>query len=104
MTSMNRRTFVTAAAAARILGANDRIRAGLIGSGGRGRYVAEQFREMGADMVAVADIYEPNLQAGLKSASTGAKGYDNYRRLLEVKLASLGVAVGGDAAAAGAAQ
>jgi len=65
------------------LGANDRIRAGLIGSGGRGRLLAGQFREAGADVVAVADIYEPNLQAGLKAASPGAKGYADYRRLLD---------------------
>ena len=82
---MDRRTFIAGASASRILGANDRIRTGLIGSGGRGRYVAEQFREVGADVMAVADIYEPNLQAGLKSASTGAKGYDDYRRLLDDK-------------------
>jgi predicted dehydrogenase len=30
-------------------------------------------------------VYEPNLQAGLKAASTGAKSYDNYKRLLEDK-------------------
>lgn len=36
-------------------------------------------------MVAVCDVYEPNLQAGLKAASTGAKPYGNYKRLLEDK-------------------
>jgi predicted dehydrogenase len=83
---MNRRSFVaTAAGLGRVMGANDRIRAGVIGSGGRGRYVMGQFREAGADVVAVADIYEPNLQAGLKAATAGARGYDDYRRLLEDK-------------------
>ena len=36
-------------------------------------------------MNAVCDVYEPNLELGLKAASTGAKPYDNYKRLLESK-------------------
>lgn len=84
---MQRRTFlaVTAVSGTGILGANDRIRVGVIGSGGRGRLLTEEFKELGAEMAAVCDVYEPNLQAGLKVASTGAKGYDNYERLLEDK-------------------
>jgi hypothetical protein len=68
---MDRGTFVaaTGVVGSRILGANDRIRTGLIGSGGRGRYVAGQFREAVSDVLAVADIYAPNLQAGLQAAS-----------------------------------
>jgi predicted dehydrogenase len=44
-----------------------------------------EFKEVGAEVAAVCDVYEPNLQAGLKIASTGAKGYDNYKRLLDDK-------------------
>src|SRR6185369_11119996 len=33
----------------------------------------------------VCDVYEPNLQAGVKEASTGAKSFKDYRRLLEDK-------------------
>ena len=40
---------------------------------------------MGAEVAAVCDVYEPNLQAGLKAASTGAKAYTNYKKLLEDK-------------------
>jgi hypothetical protein len=36
-------------------------------------------------MAAVCDVYEPNLQAGLKEASTGAKSFRDYRRLLDDK-------------------
>src|SRR5688572_6234442 len=84
---MNRRSFVMAAAAAqsRILGANDRIRGGIIGSGGRGRYLTGQFKELGVEMAAVCDVYETNLQAGLKEASTGAKPYHDYKKMLEDK-------------------
>ena len=84
---MNRRTFVltSALAQSRILGANERIRVGIVGSGGRGRYLMGQFKEIGAEMAAVCDVYEPNLEAGLKIASTGAKSYDTYKRLLDDK-------------------
>ena len=84
---MERRSFlaVSAASSMRVLGANDKIRAGIIGAGGRGRYLTAQFKEVGAEMAAVCDVYEPNLEAGLKAASTGAKSFDNYKRLLEDK-------------------
>jgi predicted dehydrogenase len=78
-----RRTFFATGAAA--LAAGDRVRAGIIGTGGRGQYLAANFKEVGAEMAAVCDVYEPNLQAGLKAASSGAKPYANYRRLLEDK-------------------
>src|SRR5207248_9210782 len=85
---MNRRTFALAAGAAScqsIKGANERIRAGIIGAGGRGKYLTGEFKEIGAEMAAVCDIYEPNLQGGLKVASTGAKSFTDYRKLLEEK-------------------
>jgi predicted dehydrogenase len=84
---MKRRTFLlaTAAAQSRILGAADRIRAGLIGAGGRGRYLTGQFKEAGVEVGGVCDVYDPNLQAGLKEASTGAKSFRDYRRMLEDK-------------------
>jgi predicted dehydrogenase len=84
---MQRRTFLaaTAASGVRIFGANDKIRAGVIGSGGRGRLLTGEFKEIGVEMAAVCDVYEPNLQAGLKAASTGAKPYHNYKQLLDDK-------------------
>ena len=71
---MTRRKFfvTTAAAQARIFGANDRIRVGIIGPGGRGKYLMGVFKEFGADLGAVCDVYQPNLEAGLKLASPGA--------------------------------
>jgi predicted dehydrogenase len=83
--SANRRTFLVSSAAAAAFAANDTVRAGIIGSGGRGRYLTANFKEVGAEMAAVCDIYEPNLQAGLKAASSGAKPYTNYKKLLEDK-------------------
>ncbi len=82
---MKRRSFLamTAASAARVSGANERLRGAVIGSGGRGRFLTAQFKELGAEMAAVCDIYEPNLQAGLEQASPGAKGYHDYREMLQ---------------------
>jgi predicted dehydrogenase len=90
---MQRRSFLLSSAAAqsRVWGANDRIRAGVIGAGGRGRYLTGQFKEAGAEVAAVCDVYEPNLEAGLKEASTGARPFHDYRRMLEDK--SLDVAI-----------
>jgi predicted dehydrogenase len=84
---MDRRRFLltTAAAQARIQGANERIRAGIIGAGGRGKYLTAQFKEIGAEMAAVCDVYEANLQGGLKEASTGARPFHDYRKLLDDK-------------------
>jgi predicted dehydrogenase len=87
---VNRRTFVTAGAGvaamgSRILGANDRVNAGVIGTGGRGRYLTGQFKELGVNVAAVCDVYQPHLEAGLKDASTGARSYRDYRRLLDDK-------------------
>jgi predicted dehydrogenase len=83
--AMTRRNFagLAAASASRVLGANDRIRCATIGSGGRGTWLTAAFKEIGADMAAVADVYEPNLARGLKAAATGATGYTDYRKLLE---------------------
>jgi len=85
--TMERRTFLmtTAAAQMRILGANDRVRAGIIGAGGRGRYLIGQFKELGVEVAGVCDVYEPNLQAGLNEASSGARPFRDYRRLLDEK-------------------
>ena len=88
----DRRAFLATAALAagpmfiprKAWGANDRINYGLIGSGGRGRYVTKLFQDLGAECVAVSDVYEPNLQLGLKGAA-GAKSYLDYHDLLAHK-------------------
>jgi predicted dehydrogenase len=84
----NRRSFLSSAAAAAPLfvprsawGANDRLTFGLIGAGGRGRYLTQQFRKLGAECVAIAEVYEPNATAASQLAP-GAKAYIEYRELL----------------------
>ena len=59
-------SLVQALGTHRVLGANERIGFGLIGSGGRGQYLLQRFKELGCEPRAVCDVYEPNLQAGIK--------------------------------------
>ena len=79
---LDRRSFLgaTALGGGRILGANDRINCATIGMGGRGTYLTGQFRAQGVDIMAVCDVYEARLEAGLKVASPGARPFVDYRR------------------------
>jgi predicted dehydrogenase len=80
----HRRTLLLGAAGAALRApAADPISVGLIGAGGRGRYLQRVFRQDPDVRIAgVADVYEPNLEAGL-SESGGARAYRNYRALLD---------------------
>jgi len=69
-----------------VLGANDRIGIGLIGSGGMGQFNLRDFiRTDQVDVVAIADVYEPNLNIGVAIALGKAKAYKDFRKLLEHK-------------------
>jgi predicted dehydrogenase len=65
-------------------GANDRPAYGLIGSGGRGRYVSKAMMKLGAQCVAVCDVYDRNLETAQKDAPD-AKPYIDYHELLAQK-------------------
>jgi predicted dehydrogenase len=89
---MQRRQFlsggaVTALAAQRgVLGANDRVVVGLVGCGGRGRYVAGLMREApGVEYGAAADAYLPNAERASQWAGRNARAYQDFRRLLDRK-------------------
>jgi predicted dehydrogenase len=95
MSRKTRRTFLkqaaigTAAAlaypSARILGANDRIRVGMIGVGGRGTELLKQVLELhDAQLVAIADIYSRRRDEAKQNAS-GIETLDHYQRLLDRK-------------------
>jgi predicted dehydrogenase len=86
--SQDRRSFIASTLAAAPLfvprsafRANDRIAYGLIGSGGRGRYLQGYFQKLGAECVAIAEVYEPNLNNALKT-TPNAKPYVDYHDLL----------------------
>jgi predicted homoserine dehydrogenase-like protein len=88
---MQRRHFisggaVTALAAQRVAGANDRVIVGLVGCGRRGRYVAGLMRESpGVEYGAAADVYMPNAERVQRWAGPNARAYQDFRRLLDQK-------------------
>ncbi len=95
-TRVSRRTFLAGAGATaaasttaksygRILGANERILAGVIGSGGRGRKLMDMFQKFGGQCVAVCDVYEKNRATGARLAGGEAKSFSDHRKLLETK-------------------
>lgn len=76
----------TALSVARIQGANDRIRLGAIGTGGRTRELIKQLAKLpGNNQVAVCDVYEPRLLQAAEVAGPGVKQYKDYRALLDSK-------------------
>ena len=89
----NRRTFFTTAAglavgarmaSARVQGANDRIRIGVIGTGGRARGLMGHLKRLpGNEMVAICDVYEPRLLQAAEIAGPTALKVADYRRILD---------------------
>jgi predicted dehydrogenase len=77
-------TGLTALASTRVLGANDKVRFGLIGSGERGRYLLEAADKAGpCEIVAVSDVYGPNRDL-VKEGSRGvATTHLDYREVLD---------------------
>jgi len=79
-------TALTAASYRRILGANDRLQIGFIGYGLIGkRHVSDLKTMPDVDCAAVCDVYLPRLEAGLQHCGPQAKGYSDFRKLLENK-------------------
>jgi predicted dehydrogenase len=69
----------------RVLGANDRIRFGLIGCGGRGQAIFRAaIKAPNTEPVAVADVYTRSLEQA-KRIAPGVKTYSDFRRLLDDK-------------------
>ncbi len=85
----SRRVFLGAATAAsykRLLGANDRVQVGFIGYGLIGHQHVHDFRnQKDADLAAMCDVYQPRLEEGVAACGPGAKGYRDFRKLLDNK-------------------
>ena len=92
--SVDRRQFIQTTAAAtaatalsysRILGANERVRLGLIGCGSRGVGNRNNFLKLGTvDVTALCDVYGTQFERA-KQTATRAKTFKDHRRLLEAK-------------------
>src|ERR1035438_1693613 len=81
----DRREFIKAAALAtaasynRILGANDRIRIGGIGTGGRCQYLLSLLNKGGgSQIVAICDVYQPHLQEAREKTAPEAREFTDY--------------------------
>src|SRR5437660_4682426 len=69
----------------RVLGANDRVRIGMIGVGGRGSELLKQIVAVpNVDVVAMADVY-PRRFTEAKAVVPNIQTYDDHRRLLDQK-------------------
>src|SRR5205814_6941402 len=73
------------ASTTKVLGANDRIRIGVIGTGRQGRDDMGHFMRHGCEVAAVCDVYGPNLQKGLEEAGGKAATYKDFRQVLDDK-------------------
>jgi predicted dehydrogenase len=77
--------MLTAKSFSRVLGANERIHLGIIGSGSRGRSLMGSFNELAdeCEFIAVCDVYEPRQNQALKLAREGTKATFDYRQILD---------------------
>lgn len=68
------------------VGANDRIRIGVIGTGGRARGLMRQLKDLpGQEVVAVSDVYEPRMLEAAEITAGKAAKVPDYRRILDDK-------------------
>jgi predicted dehydrogenase len=87
---LSRRTFfvsgATAASAARVAGANERVRLGFIGTGGRGQHLIRMAQKAGgADFVAVCDAWTKRMGEAEKQIGAPVAQIGDYRKLLDRK-------------------
>ena len=79
----------------------ERCRIGMIGPGSRGRFLLSFLvQNPKADIVAIADVYQPSIDEALKLVPK-AKVYRDYRALLAAALAALAMLVPSAGAARG---
>src|SRR3954451_395792 len=88
---LNRRSLMMAGAGAWLAQAapSDRIVMGVVGAGSRGTFVMGVFqKDQAVSVGAICDVYEPNLERGLSTATKAGshpKAYRNYKELLADK-------------------
>ncbi len=76
--------MLAASSAARVYGANERVRVGFIGVGNRGDQVLDAFlKQPDCEVVAVCDIYPPYREFAARKIGNMPQLYHDYRKLLE---------------------
>jgi hypothetical protein len=74
---------MTALGASRVMGANDRIRMGLIGCGNRGSQIWSIFlKQPEVEPVAVCDVYTPYRDTWKQKSGPNVRAYKDFRELL----------------------
>ena len=69
-----------------VLGANDRVRVGMIGVGARAQELLEAIKKVpGTEIVAVCDAYKGRIERAIDRTGGKAKDYGDYRRILDDK-------------------
>jgi predicted dehydrogenase len=77
--------FLTPNVAARVIGANDRIRIAIIGAGSRGQELLKQIAAVpGTEVVAVADVYKRRFDEA-RQIIPGIQSFGDYRQVLDMK-------------------
>jgi predicted dehydrogenase len=77
--------FLTPRVAARVIGANDRIRIAIIGAGSRGQELLKQISAVpGTEVVAVADVYQRRFDQA-RQIIPGIRPLGDYRQVLDMK-------------------
>jgi predicted dehydrogenase len=66
-----------------VSGANDRVRLGVIGCGGRGRFVSRHLAEAGAQVVALCDVYETQMRAANQEFGGSCRCFGDFRHVLD---------------------
>ena len=70
----------------RVLGANDRIRVGFIGTANRGGQVMDAFmKHQDCEIIALCDVHEKSLEKGRQILGKKVDEYKDFRKLLERK-------------------
>jgi predicted dehydrogenase len=89
---LERRTFLksvaaglyTAASARRVVGANDRVRVGIIGAGLIGmRHLLDFRAQPDVEIAGISEVYPPRLDEGVRAADGRAEAFADFRRMLE---------------------
>jgi predicted dehydrogenase len=76
---------MTAASYSRVLGANDRVNLGVVGCGGRGKYVMGLFqKDASVHVSAVCDVYGQRIDEA-KAKAPDAAAFQDHRKLIEQK-------------------
>jgi predicted dehydrogenase len=69
-----------------VLGANDKVVVGVIGTGRMGMDNLEDFaKQPEVEIAAVCDVYQPNLDQAAKATNGAAKTYKDFREILDRK-------------------